>query len=242
MHSALIFAAGLGTRLRPITDTMPKALVPVDGKPLIQLQLEKLRAAGFTRVVVNVHHFADMLENWCREHPMGMDISFSDERAMLLDTGGGVRHARPLLTGCDRFLLHNVDILSNLDLTAFFHRGTRGMAMLAVSSRSTQRYLLFDDDMRLVGWTNKATREVRSPYPDLNPSSCHQYAFAGIHQMSTQLFPLFDEWPEKFSIIDFYLKICAQYPIYGLHVPGLRLLDVGKLSSLEDATVFLRTM
>lgn len=242
---AMIFAAGLGTRLKPLTDRMPKALVPVCGKPLIQHVSEKLAAAGFDDLVVNVHHFADMLEFWCHAAQLQTDaftFSISDERQELLETGGGIKHARPLLDGVDRFLIHNVDILSNVDLQAFWQAGEGREATLLVSERVTQRYLLFDNDMRLVGWTNIKTGEIRSPYPDLDVATCRRYAFAGIHQMSTSLLPLMDEWPDRFGIMDFYLKICADHPIYGHLQPDLRLMDVGKLDTLDQAEVFVTNL
>lgn len=238
---AMIFAAGLGTRLKPITDTMPKALVPVNGKPLLEYQLEKLKASGFTDIVINVHHFADMIEEWCQQHPMRCRILFSDERDKLLETGGGIKHAAPLLQDAsDGFLIHNVDILSNVDLSAFKEASQGRAATLLVSERETQRYLLFDDYMRLVGWTNVATGEVRSPYTNLDPSLYKKYAFAGVHYMNPCLFAYFDSFPDKFSIIDFYLKVCSAEPIYGYVQPNLRLLDVGKLDSLDAAEIFVK--
>lgn len=253
---AMIFAAGLGTRLKPLTDHMPKALVPVGGRPLLDIVIERLCRAGFDDIVINVHHFADMIEEKVRREETekvsnrtpvratlaersGARIRLSDERKQLLETGGGIRHARPLLQDAERFLIHNVDILSNANLTAFWEAGKNQAATLLVSPRETQRYLLFDDTMRLVGWTNVKTGEVRSPYPNLNADKCHRLAFSGIHQMSTSLFPLMDEWPEKFSIIDFYLSICHQQPIYGYQQPNLRLMDVGKLDTLAEAEKFL---
>lgn len=241
---AMIFAAGLGTRLKPLTDTMPKALVPVAGKPLIQHVSEKLAEAGFSDLIVNVHHFADMLEFWCHAAQLQTEafcFSISDERRELLETGGGIKHARPLLDDVDRFLIHNVDILSNVDLQEFWKAGEGREATLLVSQRNTQRYLLFDDEMRLVGWTNISTGEVRSPYPDLDVASCHRFAFAGIHQMSTSLFPLMDEWPDRFGIMDFYLKICDQHPIYGHLQSDLRLMDVGKIDTLDEAEDFVNS-
>lgn len=235
----MIFAAGLGTRLKPLTDSMPKALVPVGGKPLLQILLQKLKDAGSQQIVINVHHFADMIEAWVNAHPMDLEVSFSDERACLLETGGAIKHAAPLLQQFDRFLIHNVDILSNVDLQAFYQAGQGSAATLLVSPRKTQRYLLFDDEMRLVGWTNIQTGEVRSPYPDLDVSSCQRYAFAGIHQMSTSLFSYFDLWPDKFSIIDFYLSLCAKESIRGVLKEDLQLMDVGKLDTLDQAEQFL---
>ncbi len=237
---AMIFAAGLGTRLKPLTDTMPKALVPVCGKPLLQYQLEKLKAAGFTDIVINVHHFADMIEEWCQQNPMRCRILFSDEREKLLETGGGIKHAAPLLCDAqDGFLIHNVDILSNVDLSAFKDAGRGRAATLLVSERETQRYLLFDDDMRLVGWTNVTTGEVRSPYENLNPKHYHKFAFAGVHYMNPGLFKYFDRFADKFGIIDFYLSVCKDEPIYGYVQPDLRILDVGKLDTLKAAEEFV---
>ena len=231
----MVFAAGLGTRLKPLTDRMPKALVPVGGRPLLGILLEKLHRGGFTDVVINVHHFADQIEEWCcgRE-----GITLSDERQALLETGGGIRHAAPLLQGAERFLIHNVDILSNVDLSAFWAAGEGTEAMLLVSDRPTQRYLLFDDGLRLVGWTNVKTGEVRSPYTDLNPSTCHRLAFAGIHQMSASLLARMDSWPERFSIIDFYLALCRECDIRAYIQPDLCLIDVGKLDTLAEAEHF----
>ena len=234
----MIFAAGLGTRLKPMTDTMPKALVPVGGRPLLQILLEKLARHGCTEAVINVHHFADMIEEWCASHQTDISIRFSDERAELLETGGGIRHAMPMLSG-GRFLIHNVDILSNADLTQFYAQGEGRAATLLVSERKTQRYLLFDESMRLVGWINEATGQVKSPYPDLQPDKCRRYAFSGIHQIDPVLFPRFEGWPAKFSIIDFYLSICSEVPIYGYVQEGFRLMDVGKLDTLAQAEVFL---
>ena len=235
----MIFAAGLGTRLKPMTDTMPKALVPVGGRPLLQILLEKLARHGCTEAVINVHHFADMIEEWCASHQTDISIRFSDERAELLETGGGIRHAMPMLSG-GRFLIHNVDILSNADLTQFYAQGEGRAATLLVSERKTQRYLLFDESMRLVGWINEATGQVKSPYPDLQPDKCRRYAFSGIHQIDPVLFPRFEGWPAKFSIIDFYLSICRDVPVYGHLQEGFRLMDVGKLDTLTQAELFLK--
>ena len=235
----MIFAAGLGTRLKPMTDTMPKALVPVGGRPLLQILLEKLARHGCTEAVINVHHFADMIEEWCASHHTDISIRFSDERAELLETGGGIRHAMPLLSG-ERFLIHNVDILSNADLTRFYAEGEGKAATLLVSERKTQRYLLFDESMCLVGWINEATGQVKSPYPDLQPDKCRRFAFSGIHQIDPVLFPRFEGWPAKFSIIDFYLSICRDVPVYGHLQEGFRLMDVGKLDTLTQAELFLK--
>lgn len=174
---------------------------------------------------------------------MDMSIRFSDERAELLDTGGGIKHAASMLEGAsDGFLIHNVDILSNVDLRQFVQAASLHDATLLVSERSTQRYLLFDEDLRLVGWTNVVTGQVRSPYPDLDVSKCSKLAFAGVHYMKPTLFGYFDEWPLKFGIIDFYLKICDRVPIYGYVQPGLKIMDVGKSDTLQQADRFVETL
>ena len=242
MNKAMIFAAGLGTRLRPLTDNMPKALVPVGGRPLLYIVMEKLVSAGFTDIVVNVHHFAGMIEDYLSSVKFdGVKISISDERDLLRDTGGAIRHAMPLLDS-GNFLTHNVDIISNLDLRRFVSMMRKdALATLAVSERKTSRYLLFDDDMRLRGWTNLATGEVRSPYPDIDAASCRKLAFSGIQILSHEVFRIFDEkgFGEKFSIIDFYLKVAAEYPVYGAVPDGLELTDVGKLQTLASAGDFI---
>ena len=201
----MIFAAGLGTRLRPLTDTLPKALVPVGGAPLLYHVLMKLKAAGITEFVINVHHFADKIVSYLEENDrFGMDISISDETDGLLETGGGILHARQFLDG--PFLVHNVDILSNLDVASFVGKARpEALATLLVSDRQTSRYLLFDDDMRLKGWTNISTGEVRSPYPDLDPASCRKLAFSGIHLVSDKIFDAFGEYgfSGRFPIMDF---------------------------------------
>lgn len=239
---AMIFAAGLGTRLKPLTDTMPKALVPVGGQPLLAHVIRKLADAGYNHLVVNVHHFPDQIIGYLQEHDFGVRIDISDERDFLLETGGGIAHARPFLEG-EPFLVHNVDILSNLDLGWLReqHR-PESLATLLVSERQTQRYLLFREDGRLAGWTNLASGEVRSPYPDLDPSACRRLAFSGIHYMGAGIFEAMEalEMPRRFPIMDFYLKACDRYPIYAAIQPSLRLLDVGKLDTLAAAEAFIR--
>ena len=172
----MIFCAGLGTRLKPLTDTMPKALVPLAGKPLLQRQVEKLRDAGITDIIVNVHHFPDMIIDAIRtNNGWGTNISVSDERDLLLDTGGGLKKAvssDKLLTTNDSILACNVDILSNIDIPALLDTYEQsGISQLVVSDRSTQRYLCFDESNTLCGWTNIKTGEVRPS--SLNHSSFH---------------------------------------------------------------------
>jgi len=245
---AMIFAAGLGTRLKPLTDTMPKAMVPVAGEPLLRHVLRKLQKAGYDDVTVNVHHFADQIEDYIAAHEgvapqPGTGIHISDERDLLRDTGGGIFHARPYLEGDEPFLVHNVDILSNLNLEELAAAARPdSLATLVVSRRETSRYLLFNDDMRLVGWTNVKTGEVKTPFADLDVETCQKFAFSGIHIISGHVFDVMEKKEAcdgAFPIIDFYLKSAAEYQIRGYVPEDLRLVDVGKLDTLAVAEDFL---
>ena len=244
MKQAFILAAGLGTRLKPLTNTMPKALVPVCGKPLLQHQIERLLAAGFTRIVINVHHFADQIvdfvEKYKEQHAKPHDVEFfiSDEREELLETGGALRKATPLFLSDSPILIHNVDILHNLDL-AHFYDSHAGDATLLVSHRDTSRYLLFNDDRHLVGWTNVKTGEVKPSLPSGRVEGNLLLAFSGIHILSPSLLSDMQAWPSRFSIIDFYLSVCHHSVIQGVECSSFRMVDVGKLDTLASAEDFL---
>ena len=266
MKQAMIFAAGLGTRLKPLTDTMPKALVPVGGRPLLDINIERLHQQGYNRFVVNVHHFAQQIIDHVSTHYSPLtthQILISDESDRLLDTGGGLKKAAPLFHDDEPILIHNVDILDNVDYE-WFHRQHEPDedAVLLVSRRKTKRYLLFDSSMRLMGWINIETGEVKTPYPwlrllrltvdpetlqvdfhpsTLHPSTLYAFAFSGIHSFSPRLFPLMERFPDKFSIIDFYLSTCHRARIYGCVKDDLQVLDVGKLDALDKAETFLTT-
>lgn len=274
MKQAMIFAAGLGTRLKPLTDTMPKALVRVGGEPLLKRVVSRLGAAGFNHLVVNMHHFASQITNYLQANDnFGLDIRVSDETAELLDTGGGLRKAQPLFAPRCPILIHNVDILSNVDLDKFYRADWRvncpdcgvphlmAGARLLVSWRKTKRYLVFNDQMLLVGWVNIVTGEVKSLFPEVRAQlqqlryplaigdeplvvagHLHLFAFSGIHAFSPTLFPQMVGWPNKFPIMDFYLKACATTPIMGYVKPDLRLMDVGKIDTLSDADDFVSTL
>ena len=240
MRQAMIFAAGLGTRLKPLTDTMPKALVRVGDKPLLNYVLDKLQNSGFERIVINIHHFGEQIVEYVSSHPRhGMEILFSDEREALLETGGGLRKAVPLFSEDDNVLIHNVDILSNVDLAQLYEESTDADATLLVSERKTSRYLLFDDDLRMRGWTHLGTGEVRSPYPSFNPLQYQKLAFSGIHVISPALLRMMQSWPDRFSIIDFYLSQCDKVRIMGYLKKDLQLMDVGKLETLDQAHCFI---
>lgn len=232
---ALIFAAGLGTRLRPITDRMPKALVPVGGVPMLERVLVKLRDAGISGFVVNACWLSGQIVDFVAGHDFGVDVRVSVEDGdEPLETGGGIKHARNLLDG--RFLVHNADILSDLDVRWFLSQDSPGsLATLLLVDKEADRYLLFDDDMQLVGWTNVRTGEVKSPWPDFDPSRYRRYSFCGIHIVSDAVFPLMEEWPERFGIIDFYLKACRDHRITGVVAQDLHLIDIGSPETLEAA-------
>ena len=244
----MILAAGLGTRLKPLTDTMPKALVPVGGKPLLDINIEKLQQAGYDRFVVNIHHFASQIVDHVREQQYAPMVHFSDESAQLLETGGGLKKAQELFRDDEPILIHNVDILDNVDYQWFARQHQPDEdAVLLVSKRKTKRYLLFDNAMHLMGWKNIETGEVKSPYEYVRRTGLSQhgeelnmFAFSGIHSFSPRLFPLMERFPDRFAIIDFYLSVCHRSHIVGLVKPDLQVLDVGKLDSLTQAEEFLK--
>ena len=242
----MIFAAGLGTRLKPLTDTMPKALVPLAGKPLLQWQVEKLRDAGITDITVNVHHFPDMIiDTIRRNNGWGCNISISDERDMLLDTGGGLKKA--VIEG--PILACNVDILSNIDLRTLVSEYERtGASQLVVSERKTQRYLCFDKRDSLCGWTNIATGELKG-------KDGRHLAFSGLQILNGEALRLLRQIQEdKFSLIDFYLHLCEQNyqsPITNHQSPIIlkayvpldyRMMDVGKIDQIEEAERFAESL
>lgn len=261
MRQAMILAAGLGTRLKPLTDTMPKALVPVGGRPLIDIVVERLKEQGYSRFVVNVHHFAQQIIDHVGLQDYAPLVRFSDETSLLLETGGALKKAAPLFDDDTPILIHNVDILDNVDYGWFARQHLpEEDAVLLVSRRKTKRYLLFDNAMRLMGWMNIETGEVRSPFSwireadlavgdDLNVevatkpfhSQLHAFAFSGIHSFSPRLFKLMNQFSDRFPIIDFYLSICHRSHIVGCVKDDLRLMDVGKLDALDQAEQFIRT-
>lgn len=252
---AMIFAAGLGTRLKPITDTMPKAMVPVCGTPMIEHVAVRLKRFGVEAAVVNVHHFADQIEDWVSMQEI-MPMQVSDERTQLLETGGAVLHARRYLEGCGHFLIHNVDVLSNADLRWFAEQvRPESVATLMVSDRKSSRSFLFlPETMRLVGWKNNVTGEVILGDDMLKEEDCLAYPFSGIHIMSDKVFDLMDKYVlekgleadpvagVRFPIVDFYLWAMKKAPIYGALSNDLRMLDVGKMDSLRQAEDMLKSL
>jgi NDP-sugar pyrophosphorylase family protein len=228
---AMILAAGLGTRLRPLTDTRPKALVEINNRTLLEIILTRLRTFGVTEAIINVHHFADMVEQYLKsKNSFDMRIEISREDDQLLDTGGGLKKAAWFFQGdpsradssrdhsisADKpFLLHNVDVLSTMDLAAMleFHTEHQALATLAVQSRDSGRQLLFNDQLQLSGRRVKGHPPLatgRSPVPEsATLSALHPLAFSGIHIISPRLLPLLTE-TGPFSIIDSYLRLASQ--------------------------------
>ncbi|MBQ6747492.1 MAG: nucleotidyltransferase family protein [Bacteroidaceae bacterium] len=243
---AMIFAAGIGSRLKPITDTMPKALVPVGGVPMLQRTLLRLKEAGFTDVTINIHHFGQQIIDFLQQNDnFGLDIHISDERDELLDTGGGILKARPFLEGDEPFLVHNVDILSNIDLRQVYdgHVQSGADATLLVSDRTTTRKLLFDKEMRMQGWLNHSTGEVLPEDFVWMPEQHRELAFEGIHVISPTLFKYMGEgtqWQGKFSIIPFYLSVCKQLHLRGYELKDITWFDIGKPETLQKANEYYR--
>jgi len=249
MKQAMILSAGLGTRLKPLTDTMPKALVPVGGSPLLDINLRRLMDYGYDRFVVNVHHFAQQIIDHVRQQDYAPLVHFSDESDQLLETGGGLKKAQALFHDAP-ILIHNVDILDNVNYDWFARQHQPDEdAVLLVSRRKTKRYLLFDNAMRLMGWKNIETGEIKSPYEYVRRTGLSQhgeelnmFAFSGIHSFSPRLFPLMDRFPDRFPIIDFYLSVCHRAHIVGCVKDDLRLMDVGKIETLDEAEEFQKSI
>jgi len=247
--NALIFAAGLGTRLRPLTDHTPKALVEVAGRPMLWHTAMKLKGAGVDRLVINIHHFAQQIVDYVHsEGDFGMKVEFSDESALLLETGGGLLYARRLLEGGGPFLVHNVDIASTLDLGALLDKGLPdgAVASLVTDDGTPPRRLMFEQDGRLCGWTDLSTGALKGPVTQMRPCCLDRLrtrSFSGIHLISDRIYEAFDTFPKyrgAFGIIDFYLEICRQYPIFEFYQSGMHIVDMGRAEQLPDAAEILK--
>jgi NDP-sugar pyrophosphorylase family protein len=231
----MVFAAGLGTRLQKETRKKPKALVEVGGKPLLQHAIEKLKGEGFSEIVVNVHHFSSLVIEFLKSRDFGIPVLISDESGKLLDTGGGLKKAAPLLAGDEPVLIYNVDILSNLDLQILVQEYLRSgaLAMLVVRKRQTQRYFKFNKEKRLIGWLNKKTGEKKIAIPE-NFENAVEMAFSGIQVVSSEIFDLMPA-EEKFSMTDFYLELANRHLIKGYFDESEIWMDVGKPEALAKA-------
>ena len=230
---AMILAAGLGTRLKPITNDIPKALVRLGDKNLLEYAILRLKKFGVSEIIINIHHHADKIIDYLKgAHYSNITIELSMED-QLLNTGGGLKKAAWFLKGEDPFLLLNVDIISDIDLKKFadYHRRYKGLATVAVRTRKTKRYLLFNDDYQLIGWKSEDTGEqiiVKKETPFILP-----FSFMGIHAISPEIFT---KMPQKdtFSIIDFYLDLAGQGEIIKAFRSNSSLwFDVGKLGNLK---------
>jgi len=235
----MILAAGRGTRLKSLTENTPKALVKAGAMSLLERLIMKMKTQGVSRIVINVHHYADQIIEFLKQkNNFGIPINISDERGLLLETGGGILKAAPFFRGDEPFIVHNVDILSDLDLKNIYqeHVNSGALATLAVKKRDTSRYLLFDKTMLMKGWENRSTGERILPAGDAG--SLLPYAFSGIHVISPGIFPLITE-TGVFSIIDTYLRLCKEEQIKGYrHEEGLWI-DAGKPEGLEMANMLL---
>ena len=236
---AMILAAGLGTRLKPITEELPKALVEVNGKTLLEIAIRNLIENDFRRIVINVHHFADKVKEFLGNNTFAADIFISDESDLLLDTGGGIKHARKFFDDSP-ILIHNVDIISNLNLKEFYqyHISDDSVASLVVSNRKSNRYLLFNEADILCGWQDVNKDEKIIVRED---SKLNQLAFNGIHILNPHLI---DSFPDEkvFSVIKAYLKIAGTEDIHAYVSNDIKWIDVGKVDSLQKASQLIRSM
>lgn len=241
MNKAFILAAGLGTRLRPWTLEHPKALVPVGGVPMLERVIKRLKEEGFEKVVVNVHHFGDQIVDFLEKQDCGVSTAISDETESLLDTGGALVHAAPLLRGDGHpILIHNVDILSDAplaDLMTLHKESGRDISLLT-SGRTSTRQLLFDPSGELRGWHNLTTDEYR---PDgFTPTAdMHESAFSGIYIINEEVLGDLEEYSivngPKFSIIDYFLDNPNKKKIGEIRLESLDLIDIGKPDTLLKA-------
>ena len=229
----MIFAAGLGTRLKPFTDHHPKALAEVNGKTLLEHSIRYLQKFGIEDVIVNVHHFADQITEVIEENNgFGSWITISDEADEVLETGGGLKKAAWYFENEEDFVVMNVDVLSNLDLGKMIedHQQSDAMATLAVMKRNSSRQLLFDEHMILSGWTNTQTSEQKIAR---EVHSMHPFAFSGIQVLSKEILDM--PFTGKFSVIDVYLHFAETHLIKGFDHTGNIFIDVGKPETLEQA-------
>lgn len=232
---AMIFAAGLGTRLKPFTENHPKALAEVNGKSLLQRNIMYLKSYGFTEIIINVHHYSDQIIQFLEKHHFfNIKITISDESDALLETGGGLKKASKYLKGDLPFLVMNVDILTNLNITELikFHQKNTALATLAVTQRETSRYFLFNKSDHLCGWKNLKTGEDRIM---VEQQDLTMKAFSGIHILEPAIFEKIDQ-EGKFSIVEVYLRLCKEELIMGYDHSKDLLIDVGKPEAVELAS------
>ncbi len=239
MKKAMIFAAGLGSRLSPLTDDRPKALIMLQGKTLLQRAVEKLAAAGVKLLVINVHHFSSLMYQAIEQlkYP-GLQIAVSDESGQLLETGGGLVKAAGLLAGEEPFFLYNVDVISGIDLNSMYayHQQNGALATLAVSRRTSTRYFLWEQK-RLCGWQNEVSGDKVICFPV--SSTPQKLAFSGIHVVSPQVLELITE-KGRFSINKLYLRLAAKFPVMAYEHDATFWADVGTPEKLSKAEKMLK--
>lgn len=236
---AFLLAAGLGTRLRPLTNDRPKALVEVAGRTLLEINIDNLIRQGATRIVVNVHHFADKIITFINGRAWDAEILISDERERLLDTGGGLKKAGAMFSGDQPILVHNVDIVSQIALSNIVQKSqnSEAMAVLAVSDRDTSRKLLFDEEGKLIGWHNTHSGEYL--WSDRQHTNYKELAFSGIAVVKPQLIAMLPPARAPYPIIPAYLEIAQQHSIESYEHTPERWLDVGKPETLKIAHEYL---
>jgi len=238
---ALLFAAGLGTRLNEYTHDKPKALVNLAGKPLLQHAIEYLKYYGISDITINVFHFAEQVISFIEEKDsFGINIHISDERDQLLDTGGGLKKAGAFLKGDEPILIYNVDVISNLNLNVLlnYHQQQKALATLVVRQRDTNRYLMFDKNLQLSGWKNFSTGEAHVSRIESFANS-QPLAFSGIHLIQPELLEMITE-EGKFPIIDLYLRLAENQTIKAFVDQSDLWMDLGKPEQLQAAESFFR--
>jgi N-acetyl-alpha-D-muramate 1-phosphate uridylyltransferase len=230
----MIFSAGLGTRFKPWTDSHPKALALVNGKPLLQHNIEYLQRYGITEVVVNVHHFADqIIEAVNKNNGWGSNILISNESDEVLETGGGLLKAKNLLQDGEPFVTLNADFLTDLNITDLitFHKNKKALISFGITNRKTSRYFLFDEENRLCGWRNTNTGEEKI---SIAKENLKEMAYSCVVVFQPEIFELIPQ-RGKFSLVETYLSLAANHPIYGYDHSGDKLVDVGKPESVAIA-------
>ncbi|NCC70813.1 nucleotidyltransferase family protein [bacterium] len=232
---ALILAAGLGTRLKPFTDKMPKALVTFDNKPIIDFLIEKLFKSGINEIAVNLHHYSNTLKKYLIENNIfNVNFYFSDESNLLLDTGGAIKKASDFLNNNEPFFVHNVDVFSNIDLNEMydFHLKSGNLVTIAVRNRYTSRYFLFDSENVLCGWRNTKTNEEIITRNNL--SEYYQLAFSGIQIINSEVFEMMPT-ENKFSLVDLYVKLSSNNKIGAYIHNNDYWFDLGTIEKIKEA-------
>jgi len=237
---AMILAAGLGTRLRPLTNSTPKALIKIKEYPLLELQIKRLKSFGFNNIIINIHHHANLIEDYLKKNSnFGCKIVLSDESEQLLETGGGLKKAAHFFSDASPFLVHNVDVITNINLNRFFdhHKKENAITSLAVMERKSSRYFVFDEENYLAGWKNEKTEEskvVRKPIGEIK-----LLAFSGIQIVEPKIFKYFPH-KDVFTLVDLYLAAASQEKVTAYNHTDDIWFDLGKKENLPKAEKIIR--